>query len=500
MTNSKELQRRILEDETPDKENEEEDQSYAKASLGVKSDEEPGVTKVLGVQWQVAQDKLQFDLGDVAETMENFEPTKRNLVSITAKFFDPLGVVSPVTILFKMFCQQICEAKLGWDDPLSNPYQEKWTQLLSMLKGARTITIPRCVNLIACPKTARLMGFCDASAKVYAAIVYLRVEDENHVDVKFLAAKTRVTPVLGVTIPRLELLSALLLAKLLTSIRDAMRSELSLNSPVCYTDSKAALWWIRGIRHEWKQFVENRVNAIRSLVPPECWEHCPGAENPADIPSRGMSAAALSESSIRLNGPDWLWNKTIEENVNEEDVSEPEDCKVEMKSKDSTHSLVAIGTGAHSEMNLDKIICITRHSSAYRLFRVTALVLRFIALMFRLVNRHTKSMPSSEAQISTEEIERAKLLWIIDMQSQLTVRKQFPVWKEQFGLILDEKGVWRCGGRMAKSTLPLTAKNPILLDKEHHLTTLLIIEAHKRVLHNGVRETLADPCIGGDRL
>ncbi len=162
---------------------------------------------MLGVQWQVAQDKLQFDIGDVAETMENLEPTKRNLVSITAKFFDPLGVVSPVTILFKMFCQQICEAKLGWDDP--NTYLDKWTRLLSMLQGARTIIIPRCVNF--------LIGFCDASAKAYAAIVYLRVENENHVDVKFLAAKTRVTPVLGITIP------PLLLAKLLTSIRDAIQ-------------------------------------------------------------------------------------------------------------------------------------------------------------------------------------------------------------------------------------------------------------------------------------
>ncbi len=158
------MQRRVQEDVTPDKKNEahkEEDQSYAKASLGVQSDEGPGGTKVLGmrIQWQVAQDKLQFDIGDVAKTME---PTKRNLVSITAKFFDPLGIVSPVTILFKIFCQQICEAKLGLDDP---PYLDKWTQLLSMLQGARTITIPRCVNLISSPKTARLMGFVMPSHK-----------------------------------------------------------------------------------------------------------------------------------------------------------------------------------------------------------------------------------------------------------------------------------------------------------------------------------------------
>ena len=186
--------------------------------------------------------------------MEELEPTKRNLVGITAKFFDPLGVVSPVTVLFKMFCQQLCEAKVGWDDPLSDELLKRWNQLLMMLKRAKTITIPRCVY-IASPKVMRLLGFCDASAKAYAAVVYLRSENEDHVDVKFIAAKTRVAPVLAATIPRLELLSALLLSKLLDSIQAALKSTLCLDDPVCFTDSKASLYWIRGVHHEWKQFV-----------------------------------------------------------------------------------------------------------------------------------------------------------------------------------------------------------------------------------------------------
>ena len=86
--------------------NSEEDQSYAKTSLGVKMSNDPGSTKVLGVLWDVLRDELLFDIGEVAEAMEPLEPTKRNLVSITTKFFDPLGVVCPVTVLFKMFCQQ----------------------------------------------------------------------------------------------------------------------------------------------------------------------------------------------------------------------------------------------------------------------------------------------------------------------------------------------------------------------------------------------------------
>ena len=65
----------------------EEDQSYAKTSLGVKMSDSPGSTKVLGVLWDVLHDELLFDIGEVAEVMEPLEPTKRNLVGITARFF-----------------------------------------------------------------------------------------------------------------------------------------------------------------------------------------------------------------------------------------------------------------------------------------------------------------------------------------------------------------------------------------------------------------------------
>ena len=217
--------------------------------------------------------------------------TKRNIVSVTAKFFDPLGVVSPVTILFKMFCQQLCEAKVGWDELLAGRHLE-WHRLRLMLRGAKTISIPRNLyRAVARPaQSVKLVGFCDASTKAYAAVVYMRLESEACVDVQFLAAKTQVAPVGGTTVPRLELLSALLLSKLITSIGSVLEHELPLGDPVCFTDSKAALYSIRGVSHEWKQFVENRVNTIRSLIQPQHWRHCPLKEYPADIPSRGMNA------------------------------------------------------------------------------------------------------------------------------------------------------------------------------------------------------------------
>jgi hypothetical protein len=130
---------------------------------------------------------------------------KRSLQS----FFYPLGVLSPVTVLFKMLCQQIGEAKVDWDEPLSGVLLERWNHLTSMLGSAKTITIPRCVcHTLSQPmQSASLIGFCDASSKAYASVVYLRLESGGNFEIRFIAAKTRVAPIGGATIPRLELLS-----------------------------------------------------------------------------------------------------------------------------------------------------------------------------------------------------------------------------------------------------------------------------------------------------
>ena len=115
-------------------------------------------------------------------------------------------------------------------------------------------------------------------------------------------------------------------------------------------------------------------------------------------------------------------------------------------------------------------------------------MLRFIARLRTLP--HSTDPPYPE--VSTEEINKARLRWIKDIQSCLTEDKSFPTWKHQFGLFQDEQKLWKYGGRRSNSSLPPSAQNPILLDSKHHLTSLLIWDAHKRVLHNGVRETLSE--------
>ena len=93
-----------------------------------------GVHRILGIQWNFTHDCFTFNIGDVLHHLEDLEPTKRSVVSMTTRFFAPLGVVSPVTIMFKMFFQQLCQEKVEWDEPLTGSLQQEWDQLCTSLK------------------------------------------------------------------------------------------------------------------------------------------------------------------------------------------------------------------------------------------------------------------------------------------------------------------------------------------------------------------------------
>ena len=95
------------------------EESYSSSVLGAGQEMHSGEQKVLGVRWNVSSDQIVLNLDEVASISITLEPTKRNIVSLVGKIFDPLGFLSPVVIRFKIFFQELCEAKLEWDQPLS---------------------------------------------------------------------------------------------------------------------------------------------------------------------------------------------------------------------------------------------------------------------------------------------------------------------------------------------------------------------------------------------
>ncbi|XP_076030380.1 uncharacterized protein LOC143018676 [Oratosquilla oratoria] len=149
-------------------------------------------------------------------------------------------------------------------------------------------------------------AFNDASQKGYGSCVYLRIpKSDKEFHVSFVMDRTKLVPIKRVTLPRLELLGALLSVRL----GHFVKSALCLNGCVrlvCWTDPKVALSWIKGNPNRWKMFVANRVTEIQTSTSPSNWFHCPGTDNPADLMARGLLADQLISNNMWLGGPNWL--------------------------------------------------------------------------------------------------------------------------------------------------------------------------------------------------
>ncbi|GBM09363.1 hypothetical protein AVEN_184073-1 [Araneus ventricosus] len=175
---------------------------------------------------------------------------------------------------------------LGWDEEITGSLREEFFQWFRELEALKEVRVSRWINITPdATKKFFIHSFCDASKDAYAAVSYL-VQEADDKNVHFLASRSRIAPLKGATIPRLELLATLVGARLTKSIVDA----LGWTTVKCFywSDSTTILTWITK-EENWSVFVNNRVKEIRKISQPFSWRHVSGVENPADLPSRGCS-------------------------------------------------------------------------------------------------------------------------------------------------------------------------------------------------------------------
>jgi len=153
--------------------------------------------KILGTSWNPIADRLVFDLRETADSLRALKPTKRNVVGFSSKFYDLLGFLSPVIITLKIFFQELCRAKIGWDGPLSSELLSRWHSLVANFQEV-VISVPRCYFPADTMNKYVLYGFCDAFKSAYAAVVY---PCNGSGPVQFVVCKTRVAPLVEMTIP-----------------------------------------------------------------------------------------------------------------------------------------------------------------------------------------------------------------------------------------------------------------------------------------------------------
>ena len=224
--------------------------------------------------------------------------------------------------------------------------------------------------------------------------------------------------------------------------------------------------------------MRHRVNETLKLSAKDEWRHCPGEDNPTDIGSRGVLGSKLKDEELWWKGPPSLTQEESSWPTSQVITSMPE-SQEEMK-KTSTVMIADVQDSA----SVAKVIDIERHGTLRKLLRVTTWVLRF-------VQNSKPRCAKKKGRLTREELINAENEWVKAAQQDLKRQKNFPNLESVLGL--ETVGdVLRCFGRLEHSDLEVEAQKPIILPKDHAYTTKTIEECHERVLHGGVRETLAE--------
>ncbi|GFT38743.1 integrase catalytic domain-containing protein [Trichonephila clavipes] len=216
--------------------------------------------------------------------------------------------------------------------------------------------------------------FSDTSQKAYGAAAFLRVKHKDRVSVDLVTSKSRVAPLKRLSLPRLELMGALLAARLAKEVKKILDQKCSTRA-FFWTDSQVTLHWIKGPSHRWKPFVANRVREIQSLTDPNSWFHCSGKDNPADLLTRGISVDALTTNSKWWNGSSFL--RQIDFQTKGLDEAIPESVYLtEMRKNSNPKEDISLTLTVTKNNFLENIIDIS--NNYVKLIRVVSFLYRFI--------------------------------------------------------------------------------------------------------------------------
>lgn len=205
-------------------------------------------------------------------------------------------------------------------------------------------------------------------------MIYVRVPDDyGKISTRLICSKTKIAPIKRLSIPRLELTAALLLARLLTKTLQAL--DLAEAAVTCWTDSSVTLTWITTHPARWNDFVHNRVSAVHDLLPNATWRYVPGKENPADCATRGLTPENIAHHDLWWKGPSWLSDAESSWPSLRSEPAPAQDVNVEERPGNVLVAVVRLGV--YWEL-LDK------YSTLTKLMRVTALCRRFISCLRRV--------------------------------------------------------------------------------------------------------------------
>ncbi|KAL6735613.1 hypothetical protein Aduo_006035 [Ancylostoma duodenale] len=448
--------------------------------------------KLLGIPWDPNSDTIRIPL----KLLGNPVNTKRTALQALASTFDPMGFLSPLLVKAKTFLQDLWQKNYDWDTPLSEEDENNWKQIVKEIYPY-TSCLPRCITLCTDDTRYELLVFSDASQRLYAAAAYLLCKSpKDEYKCNILMAKSRLAPIEGVTIPRLELMACYIAVKLSLFINKQL--NIRVGTIRYFTDSQIALHWIHSNK-PLKTFVKNRVEFIRDSTKKltdeglEIKFHFVNtANNPADCATRGLTA----EESVKhmwWTGPTFVttpvknWpNSDIDFTITPE-LTEEMSCEFK--------SLTVL-----SDEPFKSIIPYTRTNNYDKLIKIIHFILKFLRTrIFERIGaksrlRLSNSLPldheSQECKITVYDLKLAELYAIRHHYRENRTELQNLLNKGCIKVQQGEDGLYRGITRLTNATIPDCSKFPILLLTRHPLTSLIIRKIHEKLFHAGVSHTV----------
>ncbi|UYV71466.1 CCT6A [Cordylochernes scorpioides] len=373
---------------------------------------------------------------------------------------------------YRRKCQLPAE-KTSWDEPIESDIKSNWNKFQTRLSCLKEIKIPRYLNSSSSEiEELQLHGFCDASLNAYSAVFYLKTRFKiQKIKINLITSKTKVAPLKTITIPRLELSAALLLAQLNQVILESFPFQ--PDKTFLWTDSQICIDWIRSDASRWKAFVSNRVSSIQNLTQITDWFHVSSQDNPADCASRGIMPQDLVNHRIWWRGPIWL-----QENNVRYIPSSPTQVNLNIIQEEVGEGQVLDQTtliqNSETMLNLEFI---ERYSTMTKLIRITAWCWRFYynCLLFDPIRQKgplTTRELTKAIQVLVKSIQQVEFCTEIKL---LKSNKQLPLSNKLTSLnpFLDTQGLLRVGGRLKYSYLNENQKFPLLQPKSPRQESLI---------------------------
>ena len=220
----------------------------------------------------------------------------------------------------------------------------------------------QCTPLLPTLDDNTLHIFANASLQAYGAVIYMLQGTHSTI----LMSKSRAAPLKTHTLPRLELMAAVVASQLCSFVIKSLHTTFS----ICFwSDSQIVLSWIFSEK-KLKPFVSNRVAEIQAVS--TAWRYCPSADNPADLLTRGITADQLCNSDKWNHGPSWLPTPTHRPTWERCEVLHIQEAAAELDDNSDTVPTDDLPVGIHL------IIKLNNFSSLTKLIAVTAYTHRFI--------------------------------------------------------------------------------------------------------------------------